>query len=61
MSISDAGARSNMVGVRFPAHEKGALVRAAAADDRPIAWLVRKAVREYLRQAGYLDASERSG
>jgi hypothetical protein len=46
---------SETVGVRFPAHEKAALERAAAADDRTVAQLVRKIAREHLRQAGYLE------
>lgn len=46
------------VGVRFPADEKALLLRAAAAEERPVAQLVRKIVRDYLRRAGFL--SERS-
>jgi hypothetical protein len=60
MSIAEDEAEAQTVGVRFPAREKAALVRAAAADDRPVSWLVRKTMREYLRQAGFLESSERS-
>jgi hypothetical protein len=43
------------VGVRFPLEEKRALVRAAAADGRPVASLVRKIVRDRLRETGHLS------
>jgi hypothetical protein len=48
---------TDTVGVRFPVEEKAALTRAAAADDRPVAWLVRKVVRDHLREKGYLEST----
>jgi uncharacterized protein (DUF1778 family) len=46
----DARGLTEMVAFRVTADERRALARAAAAEDRPMASLVRRAVRPVLRQ-----------
>lgn len=51
-------AKQAALSFRIPDEMKGALDRAAAADDRSVSALVTIILRDWLRERGHLDAND---
>jgi predicted transcriptional regulator len=54
------GANTSSIAIRVDPEMRKAIERAAKADARPAASLVKKAVAEYLRRNGFLPVDESS-